>query len=159
MFSYGGQNDDELCFETGDIITLISKVGCLNNRAWKYRFLLEIVTTIWLTCWWSIIYYRTKKHGGKVQHLTEELVYSLPITSSLLNVSNDTTISNDRKVGKNIYLFCRLHSCFFVLSSFFTSNVSLWANSKPNSITLNLNNTTVLFHCLLIKLFLWAFVL
>ena len=50
MFSYGGQNDDELCFETGDIITLISKVGCLNNRTWKYRFLLEIVTTIWLTC-------------------------------------------------------------------------------------------------------------
>ena len=107
MFSYGGQNDDELCFETGDIITLISKVGYLNNRTWKYRFLLEIVTTIWLTCWWSIIYYRTKKHGGKVQHLTEELVYSLPITSSLLNVSNDTTISNDRTVGK-IYI------CFVV---------------------------------------------
>ena len=42
MFSYGGQNDDELCFETGDIITLISKVGCLNNQTWKYRFSLEM---------------------------------------------------------------------------------------------------------------------
>jgi len=30
MFSYGGQNDDELCFETGDIITLISK----DEEAW-----------------------------------------------------------------------------------------------------------------------------
>ena len=27
LFSYGGQHDDELCFETGDIITLISKVS------------------------------------------------------------------------------------------------------------------------------------
>ena len=41
MFSYGGQNDDELCFETGDIITLISKVGYLNNRTWKYRFFIR----------------------------------------------------------------------------------------------------------------------
>ena len=49
MFSYGGQNDDELCFETGDIITLISKVGYLDNRAWKYRFLLEIGNVIWIS--------------------------------------------------------------------------------------------------------------
>ena len=49
MFSYGGQNDDELCFETGDIITLISKVGYLDNRTWKYRFLLEIGTVIWIS--------------------------------------------------------------------------------------------------------------
>ena len=140
MFSYGGQNDDELCFETGDVITLISKVGCLNNRNWKYRFLFEIVTTIWLTCWWSFIYYRTKKHGGKVQHLTEELVYSLPITSSLLNVSNETTILNDHTVATPYTLRFGLHSCFFVLSSFFTSNVSIWANSVPKSITFILDN-------------------
>ena len=49
MFSYGGQNDDELCFETGDIITLISKVGYLNNGTWKNRFLLEIGTIIWIS--------------------------------------------------------------------------------------------------------------
>ena len=131
MFSYGGQNDDELCFETGDIITLISKVGCLNNRTWKYRFFLEIVTTIWLTCWWSIIYYRTKKHGGKVQHLTEELVYSLPITSSLLNVSNATpqyqTIVQMEKyifsLSSSFLLFCAiilLHKQCFSMSKFLT---------------------------------------
>ena len=45
MFSYGGQHEDELCFETGDIITLISKVRTIKYH-WPKNF--NIIYFLWV---------------------------------------------------------------------------------------------------------------
>ena len=46
MFSYGGQHEDELCFETGDIITLISKVNFELSIKTTYRDCEEDMTEV-----------------------------------------------------------------------------------------------------------------
>ena len=77
LFSYGGQHEDELCFETGDIITLISKVNIMvkymyNIQAEDINFLVYAPINI------HNVLIRTRRLGGKVHLLMEELEFSLP---------------------------------------------------------------------------------
>ena len=52
MFSYGGQHEDELCFETGDIITLISKVNFVIFIKIIDRDIFKTVMKYYL-CWYE----------------------------------------------------------------------------------------------------------